>query len=135
MDCRTALAMTETGNRVVAFRNERAGPFMLRALAANRQNDRFIGSALNEIFGGAHDWPGFFENLFVAGAGGLRHAAHQQIGQSVVCYAVGAVDSAFFRTAGKSGAGYCGIDWRQRVNAGGCAIAPPDRLASASVRR
>ena len=51
-------------------------------LAANRQNNRFIESVLNEIFKGAHDCHGTFKDLLVAGvyANGLRHVPYQQIG-------------------------------------------------------
>ena len=148
-----ALGMDATGQRVFAdegnecfapglapdtlwARPSRAGQLMLQALAANRQNNRFIESALNESFKRAHDWHGSFENLFVAGVGvdGLRHVPYQQVRQFVVCCAVRAVGSAFLRTAGKGSASHCGVDWRQRVHAGGCAITPPDRLASAGVR-
>ena len=103
--------------------------------AAKRQINRLIESELNEIYKGAHDWQRTFEDMLGANvcAIGLRHVSHQQIGQFVVCCAIGAVSFAFFCTARKVSASHCGVDWGQLVDAGGCAIAPPDRLASAGV--
>ena len=48
-------------------------------LVANRQNNRFTESALNEICKGAHDWQETFEDLLGAGVcvDGLRHVFHQ----------------------------------------------------------
>ena len=88
--------MDATGQRVVADEgNERfapglapdtlwacpprAGQLMLQALAANRQNNRFIESALNEICKGAHDCHETIEDLLGAGVctNGLRYVFHQ----------------------------------------------------------